>query len=109
MQEADYLKNEVELKFSVALAGNCVLELNREQFIRFAKLPDRVKYWYGWAQRQKNEFIISLLAQFNTWLNGESKHDTPLSPAQFGAGSKFCPLYKAKQISNNMYYKFNRV
>jgi len=108
MQEADYLQHEITLKFSVGLAGKCVLELNREQFIRFAKLPDRVKYWYGWAQRQKNEFILSLLAQFNTWLNGENKYETPLSSAQFDSAAKFCPLYKAKQISEELYWKVNK-
>lgn len=109
MQEADYLSYEVMFKFAVALSGKCVLDFNRDQFIRFISLNDRMRFWYGWAIRQKSPFITSLVDQFNAWLNGESKHDTPLSPAQFEAGSKFCPLYKAKQISNDTYYKFNRV
>lgn len=109
MQERDYLSREVELKYCVALAGDCVLSFEREQFDRFAQLSDRLRYWYGWAQNQKSPFIGSLLNQFNAWLNGQSNHPSPLSPAQFEAGSKFCPLYKAKKISEKLYYSFNKM
>jgi len=108
MGEVDYLQYEVTLKFSVGLAGKCVLSFNREQFLRFSDLPDRTKYWYGWAQKQKSPFIVSLLAQFNAWLNSENEFKSPLSPSQFDAGSKFCPLYKAKQISEELYWKVNK-
>lgn len=109
MQEQDYLSHEVQLKFSVALAGDCVLSLSREEFNRFTGLSDRLRYWYGWAQKQKTPFIASLLDQFNAWLRGETGFNSPLSPAQFEAGSKFCPLYKAKKISEKLYYSFNKM
>jgi hypothetical protein len=108
MNEADYLRHEVALKFSVALAGKCVLSLSKDAFIRFSDLSDRLKFWYGWAQNQKSPFIVSLLGQFNAWLNGENEYKTPLTPSQFEAGAKFCPLYKAKQISEKLYWSINK-
>lgn len=104
MQESQYLSNHVGLEFAVGLAGTSVYEMNPDQFFRFIDLGERMQYWYGWALKQKSAFIQSLLANFQAWLNGENEYKSPLSQAQWEAGIKFCPLYKAKQISNKLYY-----
>ena len=99
-----YHQHITHLKFAVALAGKWVLKLDFETFMRFSRLTDNQKFWYGWARKSKGQFMQSLVFQFEQWLNGKTKYETPLSPKQWDAAYKFCPLQKARQISNKLYY-----
>ena len=104
MGEGDYLLLHVKYKFAVALAGKVVLKFNRDQFFRFVSLNESQMFWYGWAIKSKSLFLKSMVFQFEQWLNEKTKFETPLSPKQWEAAYKYCPVYKARQISDKLYY-----
>ncbi len=104
MDEREFNEYNVELKYAVGLAGKCVLEMSRDAFFKFIRLGEKMKFWYGWALKSKNPFMASLVSQFNDWLNNPAnQYGSPLSPKQWDAGIKFCPVWKAKSISNSLY------
>jgi len=104
MNELDYRRYETKMKFAVALAGKWVLDLPFEEFDRFISLPETQKFWYGWARKSKSLFLQSMVFQFEQWLAGKTKFQTPLSSKQWDAAMKYCPVYKARQISTKLYY-----
>ena len=105
MDERDYMDMHIDLKYSEGLAGSdIVMGMSRTKFMNFKELSEKKKYWYGWAKKSKNSFIGSLVEQFDAWLD-DPKFGSPLSPKQWEAGTKYCPLWKAKQISTSLYYQ----
>lgn len=104
MEERDFMDHHIALKYAIGLADETVLEMSREMFMNFIELSERKKYWYGWAKKSKNAFIKSLVEQFDNWLK-DPKFGSPLSQKQWEAGTKYCPLWKAKTISSSLYYQ----
>lgn len=104
MDEYTFIRHHVALKYAVGLGGDMVYDMGEREFMRFISLNEKQKYWYGWAYGSKNGFVLSLREQFDKWLSDpNTSHGSPLSPRQWEAGTRYCPLWKAKQISSSLY------
>ena len=104
MSENEFMEWEIDYKYAIGLAGECVIEMSREKFMNFKDLSEKKKYWYGWAKKSKNAFITSLFNQFDQWLE-DPKFKSPLSEKQWEYATRYCPLYEAKAISKSLYYQ----
>lgn len=104
MDEATYLARHIELKYIQGLTG--IENPTQVQFNNLCRLSENYRYFIGWLLERKklNDFMQSILNQVMNWLNDPNpQHDRPLSPRQYEAATRYCPIYKGKQISNNIY------
>lgn len=105
--EKFYLQNHIKIKYSAALAPAFVETLSPDTFLRFSPLHEQDQYLieYIYKRAPKNDFYASLLDQIRQWLSEERPQNKfPLSPAQAKAAGKFCPTWKAKKITNALYW-----
>jgi hypothetical protein len=107
MNEHDYLNNHIQLRFNIAFGMPS--DFSRIEFNNFSSLSERYRFFIGWLLKKypntKNAFMQSIVSQVRIWLATESnQYPNPLSPNQFQAAAKFCPLYEAEKISNKVYW-----
>lgn len=106
MTEEYYLNKAIAFHWAIALTGGWAMGLSQKCMTKFLSLEENYTYFIGWLFKGKtqNQFKLSIRDQVTDWLESESyKYSTPLSPSQFEAASRYCPLYHAKQISNRLY------
>jgi len=103
MDEQTFLSNHIQLTFLIGLSGINPDEIQQPHFYKLIGLGEKWQYFLGWIKTKKGSFMESIQQQIETWLNDpQPKYPLPLSQKQFEAASKFCPLYNAKSISNDI-------
>lgn len=111
MNEADYLQYYIGLRFA-QIQYSEIINWDRMQVLNFISLGENYQYFVGWLltkhKNTKNSFMQSIKENVQDWLNEEQhKYNRPLSDKQFESASKYCPIYKAKQLSTSLYYSFS--
>jgi len=107
MDEKTYLDNHISLKFLIGLSNLSPEEIKEQHFYKLIQLGENYQFFLGWIKTKKGSFIESIREQINAWLDDpEPKYPQPLSQRQFEAATKFCPLYQAKKISNQIYRNY---
>lgn len=104
MDEQTYLNSHIELKYIQVLTG--IENPTQIQFNNLCRLSENYRYFIGWLLERKklNDFMQSILNQVMNWLNDPNpQHDRPLSPRQYETATRYCPIYKAKQVSERIY------
>lgn len=104
MDERTYLDSHIQLKYIQGLTG--IQAPTQIQFNNLCKLSENYRYFIGWllGRKKLNDFMKSIFDQVQEWINDPApKYDRPLSPRQYEAATRYCPIYKAKQVSSRIY------
>lgn len=107
MTENLWKEYHIDYKYIIGLTDIEPDKLSRTWFDKLRRLNESYRYFIGWVLGKKtaNPFMTSIREQIINWLDDEqSKYGTPLSPKQWEVATRYCPLYKAKQISTSLYY-----